>query len=277
MNVLSIDLHVHAGDERWGKPLSDFTRALAARGVVLAGLLDHVEFYLPGTGGFMKEYLQQQKAKGTTAYPEDLDGLRALYRDLDALARPEGLRILKGLEVKDADATPAEYLALPDYLCFCFGEVHDPPGEPFGKRAAAMIRKVGKAFAPSGKPGIVNHAFRNRAWAYRDLLAKGGAPPPEAFITADDIARMVEAAKEGALAIEVNLSDLGSYAKPEQRPMLDLLLHATTQLVRCGADLSIGSDSHSPPAPALSPAVIEVIEKAGVNENHLRHILGRIG
>ncbi len=274
MNVLSVDLHVHTGNERWGKPILAFTQALYARGVRLCGLLDHVELHLM-TVDWANSLHEQLQAQNIPHYDPGMEGLRAMYRDIDAADRPAGLRILKGLEFKEIDATPEECLRLPDYVCFCFGEVGELEGDTFGHRAAQRIRQVGRKVRPTGKACIINHPFRNRLWAFRDLLAKG-APPAEQFISADDVKRMVEAAAEFDLALEVNQNDIAGCQDPAQRPALDLCIHAVSLLVQSGADLSLGSDSHAPPAAEYPPAVLEVVEKSGLSEANLRGILGKV-
>jgi histidinol phosphatase-like PHP family hydrolase len=276
MNVLNIDLHVHCGNERWGLPMSAFVEGLRSRGVVLAGLLDHAEFYLPADNNeWIRNLYVQMREKNLPHYEANLSGLRALYRDIDAQPRPAGLRILKGLEFNNTVATPDEFLLEPQYVCFCFGDVAGEPGATFGERAAARIRQVGEKVRRSGKSGIINHPFRNRSWMYRDALAAGAPARLEDWVSRDDVARMVEAAKEWGLALEINQSDLVYHDKPELRPILELFIHAARLMVECGADLSIGSDSHSPPV-AFSPAVLETIATAGVTDQHLSHILGRL-
>jgi histidinol phosphatase-like PHP family hydrolase len=277
MNVLQLDLHLHAGNERWGLPVSAFVEGAAARGVRLLGLLDHVEFYLPEKSDWIAGLYAQMDARKLEHYAADLSGLRRMYGEFDALARPAGMRIVRGLEFNNVPATPDEALAMPDYACFCFGDVSAEAGETFGQRAAARIRQVGAKVRPLGKPCIINHPFRNRLWLRRDALAAGSVLPADQYISRDDVRRMADAAGECGIALEVNLSDLTAYEQLAQRPVLELAISAYAELVAVGADLSIGSDSHAPPKPDFSPAVIETVQRAGITSRHIERIVAAVG
>ena len=274
--LFEIDLHVHAGNERYEASIADFLAALHARGVTLCGLLDHVELHLM-LDNWSRALRKQLDERNLPYYRSGIGGLQDLYRDIDAAARPGGMRVLKGLEFNNTAATPDEALALPDFLCFCFGDVSNRPGATYGERAADQIRQVGRKILPSGKAGIINHPFRQRLWAYKDLCARHEAPPVAQFISEDDVRRMAEAAGEYDLALEINLGDLflliGS--TPEHAALRALWLHAAGTLVASGASLSLGSDSHKLPGP-FEPAILDLVAAIGLEVRHLERILNRL-
>jgi len=261
-DVLRVDLHVHVGNERWHHPLAAFVVALRARGVTVAGLVDHAEFYVEPKSDWVRSHYAALTAAGVEPYPGTLDGLRTFYHDIEALRPFAGLAVLKGLEVADIEAVPEAFFEFPDYLAHCFGNVADEDGPTFGHRAAARVRRFGGRVRPTGKPGIVNHPFRARSWVYRDLVEAGRAPPPHEFITADDVARLAGAAAEEDLILEVNYGAFAGYEA--SHPVVDLYVHAVGRLVACGADLCLGSDSHRPPADSFPPSVLRVLRESGL-------------
>jgi len=274
MDVLELDLHVHAGSELWGTPQSDFVRALQARGVTLAGLLDHAEFYVDDKPSWIADSTEARRAKGGKFYSGDIEGLKSFYDDIESLKRSSDLNIVAGMELGDIEGTPEAFFEFPQYLSHCFGVSSEESGESFGQKAAGRIRRFGEKVRHAGKPGIINHPFRSRIGHYKELVEAGQAPSPEAFITADDIARMVDALAEYGLFLEVNL---GTFAGMEEcEPAVGLGVHAMQLVVEANAHLSIGSDSHQPPPPTFSPAVTRLIRESGLREWHFGRIVDEL-
>jgi len=275
VSLLALDLHVHAGIERWGRPLAAFLDALRSRGVRLAGLLDHSEFYVEQKPDWILGVLAEQKKAGVTAYPGDLAGLRAFYADLDSIAGSAEPRFLKGLEVKGIRLTPDAFFEFPDYLANCVDALEREQGTTFAERLASRIRRFGEKIRHTGKPGIIHHPFRPLVAPYKELVASGAAPPPEAFLPAADLARIIDAAGEYGLFIEVNLSTLA--AAEESERLLGLFVYLVRSLVEAKVDLSFGSDSHEPPQPTIAPGALRVLRESGLGPERLDRVVRVLG
>jgi histidinol phosphatase-like PHP family hydrolase len=109
--------------------------------------------------------------------------------------------------------------------------------------------------------------FRPRLQEYAALAAAGEAPPPERFISRDDVARIADAAGAHGLFVEVNLKCLERYATSADT--LPLCRHAHRLLIESGADLCVGSDAHRPPPRDIAPAAIQVLGEVGLADRHV--------
>ncbi len=280
--VFAMDLHVHAGLERGERSLADFVSALHTRGVKYAGLLDHVELHMR-LGNWGREHgdeLRNRQLKAGTRWEAGTSGVVALYESFRAMHYPEGMLCRAGIEFNRnsliAIPPPVEALMPADYISFCFGNLEDCPGETYGERAAHRIRQVGRLIAVTGKPGIVNHPFRNMLREYRLLLDSGApVPPPEEFVTRDDVLRMIEAAEGCGLALEANQSDMNYDEHAHARQTRLLCVHALRIVVESGVPMSIGSDCHCPPG-ILSSSVKSIVEDIGLEYRHVEPLLKRI-
>jgi len=273
LQPLAIDLHVHVGVERLTTPIADFVTALEARRVALAGFVDHAEYYFGKQSDWARRVRKNLETRGERFYAADPAGLRLLYADIDAVARRTDMRIVKGLELGAISEVPDSVLELPDFLANCFGNVEIENGTTFGERATSRIRRFGQRIRHTGKPGIINHPFRDRIHDYHGLVSAAMAPSPESFITADDIARVTDACREFSLFIEINLGTIGTMTVSD--PCLDLAAYVIGSLAESGADLSIGSDSHQPPAPTFPDAVVRVVRESGLSSEHVDRAVDR--
>ena len=274
MNILKYDFHVHAGNEARGRKPGEFLSALEARGVVFAGLCDHAEFYFERQSQWHVDYRAAAAARGETLYPPSLDGLKAWCADLKAARRKAAMPFVVGLELCRYAETPDSFLEVPEFLSMCFSIRDDPTREDFGAVAAERIRQFAAKIKPAGKPGIVNHPFRDRYGAYRDMVAAGQTPPPvEKFISRDDVARIAGAAGENGLFVEVNIGALSYYSKFET--VVDLCVRAEGLLAESGVGLSVGSDCHQPPA-ALAPEMVKVVQQAGLTAKRFEPVARKL-
>lgn len=263
-DAITLDFHVHAGMERRGLPLSAFVESLAARGVRVAGFVDHAECYYASTfyDGF-QQYFDSLERDGFTSYPRQPDALPVFFADVQSAAAQAPIKILRGLEIAGVDDVPDPFLDLPDYFLNCSTNLHREAGDTYGARAAARIRRFGRRIAPTRKPGIIAHPFRE-LYAARTKSADGGRSAPKEWLTPDDARRMAHAAAEYGLFLEVNEGCLRNV--PPGSPVADLAVHAVGLLLAQGAALSVGSDSHSPPTPAYAPAFLRVVTACGLTD-----------
>ena len=261
------DLHVHAGLERAGRSLADFERALAARGVLRAGLVDHAECYYPSAfyPGFTA-YVEELQRVAPWPYPRTTDGLRRFFREARAGHPDRTLTIACGLEIGDCARVPDAFLALPDYFLNCSSMLRLEPGLTFAVRLAARMRRFSARVRDAGKPAIVAHPFRELYRERAARTAEGDASSPAQFLPPSEIRRIVDAAGEGGLFLEVNEGCLGD--APEDGPVADLAVHAVGRLAEAGARLSFGSDSHEPPGPVLAPALTRVLRECDLKAAH---------
>jgi len=274
-SILAYDLHLHAGNERFGRTLEEYTAAVAARGVTLCGLLDHVELHLP-ENAWGRDFHHQCAHHQRPCYPFGMEGLKAMYAEFAGAPRPPGMKFLHGLEFNDpGPATPEEALALPDYVCFCFGDVTQLPGATFGARAAQRIHQIGRKVRPTGKPGIINHPFRNRLFGFKEQLQQGVTPDIDSFISRNDVARMIDAAADYALALEVNQNDILIAHELGDGPMVDLFARAVGLLVELGARMSFGSDMHHP-QPEYPACVPAFVQRVGLTAENIAPLVNQL-
>jgi len=276
MDVLNVDLHVHVGCEHKAATQQEFVDGLIRRGVRRVGMMDHVELYLPVLGEWSVNFRKAMREKGWEWYPGNLDGLKALYADIDALPR-EPLRIVRGLEMGSGFAdVPEEYMAPPVYLTHCFGHVDKETGSTWGQRAASRIRRFAGKIAPTGKPGVINHVLRYRLGPWRDRLREGENVPADECVSEDDCRRIADAIGETGLFLEVNMRTIRGHAE-DPPAVLDLMAACIGRWVDWGVPMSFGSDFHQPPPEEFSPAVLKVVRESGLTIEHVRPLLERLG
>lgn len=243
--TIPYDFHVHCGSERAGSEQLEFVHALEHQGVRFAGLLDHYEFYDGNNHPWFVKFRKNAAEKGFEQYDNSLAGMHALYDQLSDLRTQSPLPFALGLEVRRPETLPEAYLERPEYISNCF-HINDAPEDgSFGERAARLIRSFGKLARASGMPGIVNHPFRDCLGPYKDLADKGEAPRPADYFPRADVERMIDAAGEYDVALEVNLRDMNYHAQlgPASKA---LLIHLHAILVESSLPLSYGSDAHKP-------------------------------
>lgn len=268
-DIFCYDFHVHVGNERDGLPPSAFLQALQRKDVCAAGMLDHVEFFIQDDNEWMTAFRAHAARNGLKLYDDSIDGLKALYRDLDKLRQGQEMLIALGLELREPGRVPEAFLELPEYFCNCF---HLPPlstRDTPGMRAAELIELFARKIAPARRPGIINHPFRDRLLEFSTLATSGSTPTSEEFLPRDEVARLVDAAGEHGLFVEINLTDLCYHAPC----CYEFCLYATRLLVKLKAKLSIGSDSHRPPPLTVPNEVQRMLEDAGVEVAHFQPVV----
>lgn len=268
MPIFTVDFHVHCGNERNGIPPVDFITTLEKNGINHAALIDHAEFYLETQSPWVKSFRQQAHDRGASLYSEGINGLRDLYNDLRTLRQDANIPLTLGVEILNPAQITDELLTLPEFFCNCF---HLPPlslTQKPGEAASALIAKFGKRMRSGGKPGIINHPFRDRFGPYHEMLEKGTRISPEEWVPRDEVRRMADSALEYNLFLEVNLSDLTWHTT--QTMAGDLCKYTTEMLASSGAMLSLGSDSHRIPQKML-PSIENLLIESGLTPSHFEH------
>ncbi len=262
MNVLQIDFHVHAGSEMWSTPREAFFTALDALGIRMSGLLDHAEFYFESKPDWVANSIRTQKERGIDVGDRSEAGLRAFCQELRAVRATGAHDFFIGLEFADADRLPESFLAHPEYVSNCFG-ISTADGVARGRRAAEDIRRLGRKIRSSGKPGILNHAFRPLVLKAREAAMAGTPVAHELLICADDVHRVCDAVMEEGLFLEFNTGTIRLVE--DCRGALDFFIYVLRLVEERGPNMSVGSDSHQP-TPPLTDGIRYVVENAALGD-----------
>lgn len=272
MDALQFDFHVHAGSELWGTPREDFIAALEALDIQLAGLLDHAEFYYETPPTWIANSVKRQKESGISVKEQSESGLRDFCQELQAFRAAGAHDFLIGLEFANVGLLPESFLEHPEYVSNCFGIPADGGAER-GRLAAEGIRRFGDKIRASGKPGIVNHAFRSlvrRAWD----AAKAGEPVAnESVIAPDDIRRVCDATMEAGVFLEFNTGTIRMFEDSQEA--LDFMVYLFSLVEELGPNMSVGSDSHQP-TPPLSHGIRYVLEQAPLSDARFAVLVERL-
>ena len=201
-----------------------------------------------------------------------VEGFRAFCQELQAVRSTVTHDFLIGLEFADVGRLPESFLEYPEYVSNCFS-ISSDDGVAHGSMAVEGIHRFGQKIRASGKPGVVNHAFRSLACKARDAALAGEALANESLICRDDIHRVCDATMEAGVFLELNTGTIRMIEDSQEA--LDFFVYVLRLIEEFGPDMSVGSDSHQP-TPPLTDGIRYVLAEKAISDTRFEVLIERM-